>query len=381
MQPGGLTRLPWHRPTYAANMIAGRGYQPGFAAHLPLELPQYGEVREFLSGNGVCAPSLAEENLRERTGIVAATALEFERILSIIRPTLAFVVTYYAELGPAFMLACRRMGILSIDLQHCPQEGAHKAYDWLAVPSAGYATLPAVFWNWTASDAAAIGRWTGALAQPWHRSVYGGNRQIAPFLDSQDPQSMAADRRFDTVTGGVPSERDILVALQPIGGQRALWAQLAAQIKASPPNWRWWIRRHPAASPVQDTEYACLLALRQANVNIEEATSLPLPALLRHMSALVSLSSGAAVEASMFGVPAFFLSSEARGAFSSLIERGGASVLDVKSLIEALSRSPRAREKLSPTAPPDLDALLLDLEALAVGYKEMCELDRRRARG
>src|ERR1700744_4529737 len=28
MQSGGLNRLPWHRPTFAANIIAGRGYKP-----------------------------------------------------------------------------------------------------------------------------------------------------------------------------------------------------------------------------------------------------------------------------------------------------------------------------------------------------------------
>jgi hypothetical protein len=377
MQPGALTRLPWRRPTYAANLVAGRGYQPDFADAMPMSLPALEEVLEFLKSSGVVPGSLNEDNLRRRVGIVAATAAEFERVLAVVQPKLAFVVTYYADLGPAFALACRRLGILLIDLQHCPQEGAHKAYEWLAVPATGYATLPAIFWSWTAADAAAIRRWTAELATPWHRSVHGGHTQIAPFLDNDNPKSIAADLLFRQITREAPGEREIVIALQPISGYRNVWKDLAVQIRAAPPRWRWWIRRHPAASPLQDSEYASLLSLRQANVKIEEAGYLPLPGLLRHMSALVSLYSGAAVEAEMFGVPAFFLSSEAHATFPSLLSRGGAQVIDVRQLAESLSRLQSPPRRPAQDRQPQLDPLLCELEQLAVSYSQMCHENAR----
>src|SRR6201999_970318 len=111
MQSGGLNRLPWHRPTFAANIIAGRGYKPNFGETMPLKLPDHGAVLGFLNSYGVHAPSLEAARIRRYAGIVSATAVEFEQVLRIVRPVLAFVVTYYAGLGPAFLLACRRMGV------------------------------------------------------------------------------------------------------------------------------------------------------------------------------------------------------------------------------------------------------------------------------
>jgi hypothetical protein len=372
MQSGELSRLPWHRPTYAANLISSRGYQPNFESAGPLELPGHAEVTAFLGRNGVRAASLDREALARTASVVAATAAEFERVIQVVRPTLGFVVTYYAGLGHSFLLACRRQGILSIDLQHCPQEGAHKAYEWSTLPKTGYATLPAIFWNWSEADAAAIRSWTSTLESPWHRALYGGHTQLAPFLSDNDPVTRAWDSRIASIGAGTVFEREILVALQPISGHRSLWETLAAQIDAAPAGWRWWIRRHPASSPLQDEEYISLLSLRKANVVVEQASLLPLPALLRHMSILLSLASGAAAEAAAFGVPALFLIEDARGQFAGLIERGLATVVDVYAITAVIERTPRVPIRPSPPRPPDIDATLLHLEEVAPDYARLC---------
>ncbi len=283
MQNGDLSRLPWYRPTFAANLIAGRGYQPNSDAVNPIELPQLKEVVEYLGRNGVHSTSLEEDTLRRAANVVASTATEFERVLRIVKPTLAFVVTYYANLGHSFLLACRRQEILSIDLQHCAQEGAHKAYGWSAVPQTGYAALPAIFWNWSESDAAEIRKWTSRLNIPGTEACTAVTRNSRLFwatlihrprpgsairmcwrwrdLRKGDLGRASADERATRAMGGAPE-----------------------QIKTAPASWRWWIRRHPASSPQQDDEYVSLLSLRMPNVVFEQASLLPLPALLRHMS-------------------------------------------------------------------------------------------------
>jgi hypothetical protein len=289
-----------------------------------------------------------------------------------VNPTLAFVVTYYAGLGAAFLLACRRQGILSIDLQHCPQDGAHKAYGWSAVPDNGYATLPALFWNWTEHDAAYIRSWASRLDVPWHRSVYGGHTQLASFLDDSDPRTKAWDAKIEAIGNGQRFEREILVALQPIGGRRAQWEALGKQIEAAPLRWRWWIRRHPASSPHQDEEYRHLLSFRRSNVVVSEASSTPLPALLRHMSLVLSLASGASWEAAAFGVPAFFLSDEARGPFAGLIDRGLASIIDIQTLNIEIARLPVTPVRPAPVRRPPLGEILLDLDKIAREYAQLC---------
>jgi hypothetical protein len=147
---------------------------------------------------------------------------------------------------------------------------------------------------------------------------------------------------------------------------------LAEQIEGAPRRWRWWIRRHPASTLQQDTEYQRLISLRKPNVVIEEASSLPLPALLRHMSVMVSLASGAAAEAAVFGVPALFLSEEARGQFGSLIERGLASVADVTMLNSSIERIGRRGDRPAAARPPEINATLLHLEDLARVYAQLC---------
>jgi len=372
MQSGVLARLPWHRGTFSANLVAMRGSLAHLARARPAELPGHQEVLQILARNGVRAWSLSKKALERRASVVAATASSFERVLRAVNPTLAFVVTYYAGLGPAFLLACRRRGILSIDLQHCPQDGAHMAYGWAALPENGYATLPAVFWNWTMRDAADIRRWTSRLLRPWHRSLCGGHTQFSSFLDA-GPASQAWNSRFEAVAKGRTFEREILVALQPVGGFRAGWDALAAQIQASPPSWRWWIRRHPASAAYQDSEYRSLVALRGANVMVAESATLPLPVLLRHMSVVVSLFSGASVEGAFLGVPAIFLSEEARGRFSDLIDRGLASIVQIARLIETIAGMPAVPARPTALRFPDLNTTLLELQASAVDYAQLCQ--------
>ncbi|MGZ5946481.1 MAG: hypothetical protein ACXWKV_07910, partial [Caulobacteraceae bacterium] len=350
MQPGGLDRLPWARPTSAANVIAVRAaLMAAMDRKRSVDLPDHAAVLEFLLQEGVPAPSLGGARLSKRARTIAAAASAFQRALRKVRPRLAFVVTYYAGLGHAFALACRREGVLCVDLQHCPQDGLHRAYRWPALPERGCSTLPSVFWTWTSEEAAQIAAWA---APPWHTAVHGGHSQLAAYLDGRDAAARQWDERFAAVGDGGAFEREILVALQPIGGRRPVWEALARQIEAAPDNWRWWIRRHPSSSRLQDAEYEPLLALARTNVVIEAASELPLPALLRRMSALVSLASGAAAEAIMFGVPALFLDPEAAAALPGLIARGQAELVDVAELIPRLARLPARPPGVVRTPPP-----------------------------
>jgi hypothetical protein len=150
--------------------------------------------------------------------------------------------------------------------------------------------------------------------------------------------------------------------------RRILWQKLREQIEKSPSRWRWWIRRHPASTREQDQEHAELLSLAAPNVVVDGASSLPLPALLRRMHAVVSLASGASAEAAAFGVPAFFLSEEASVPFEALIRRGQAAIIDVDDLNAELERLPAnpPRPALWRAAP--LSDTLRHLTELAHGY-------------
>jgi hypothetical protein len=352
MQSGEVARLPWRRPTFAANLVEAWGWllSPLFAGNPAL--PGHAQMTAFLAENGVRVPSLDAAALARRARRLRASAFLFEQILKVIKPRLAFVVSYYAGLGPAFILACRRRGIASVDLQHAPLEGAPMAYKFGAYPATGYSTLPDVFWSWTQADAEAV-RCSS------HRSFCGGPPQWSLF----DP---APDDQWDRAFAG-NYDREILVALQPIGGRRGDWEALAAVIKMAPPGWRWWIRRHPASRPDQDVEFGPLLSLRAPNIKIEEASRLPLPILLRRMSAVLSLASGTAIEAATFGIPAFFLSREAQGPFGDLISSGRASVIAIDEIVDRIAPLTIRSADAAQVGVPDIDKALDELERLVGG--------------
>ena len=176
MQPGDLNRLPWHRPTFAANLVDLWSRIARRWDAEPVDLPDLEKVQAYLLDKGIEAPSLDRAALQRRAATISKAADAFAMILKMARPKLAFVVTYYAGLAPAFLLACRRLGILSVDLQHCPQDGGHKAYVWSTFRTVVTALLPAVFWSWSklrcgsyrALDRAASGAMASSFVRRQH---------------------------------------------------------------------------------------------------------------------------------------------------------------------------------------------------------------------
>jgi hypothetical protein len=102
-----------------------------------------------------------------------------------------------------------------------------------------------------------------------------------------------------------------------------------------------------------------------------------LPALLRHMSVLISLASGSAAEAAAFGVPAIFLIDDARGPFSALIEKGLATVVDVPEIADAITRTPKTPLRPLTAGTPDIDGTVASLERIAEDYAKLCAGNER----
>jgi len=331
MQRGESKYRTWSRPTFAANGIINRAHLAApFGRISPHsgDLEGHGQVLEFLDRKGVPTYELDVASLSKVAASISASARGFERLLTKVRPSICFIVRYYVRMGHAFALACRRQGILLVELQREGRGARHEAYHWYAVPEVGYSILPGVFWTWTADDAAAIDAWCRKLKHPWHRSLYGGHPQLSAWFDDNNSETIAADARIRDICARRSSDLDILVALQSADGYDATWNALATLIEESPPSWRWWLRRHPATMHLGARGLGRLLEIESERVLIDEASSLPLPALLRHVNAFVTLYSGAAVEASMFGLKPIFLLHNAAETYAHLIDNGRAEIID-----------------------------------------------------
>ncbi len=371
MQWGNTRSQPWSRPTFLANTIANWGRLGAPALGLPNRLagvfPDHDRVLSALQRSGIPIRGLATDELCKKAAAVAAESVLFEQILRVVRPSVCFMV----GTAPSLALACRRRGVLSVSLQREGRGALHESSSLFAVPESGYAILPAVFWTWTDADAAAIDTWSRLLELPWHRSLCGGHPQLPRWFDDRDPRTLAHDARINEIRSRPPADREILVALQTHDGYDDVWNDLAALVERTPASWRWWLRRHPTFD-LGDRGFGRLMQVRRPNVLIEEASSLPLPALLRHVDVVVSLRSGAAVEAAMFGLKSIFLASEARAMFPHLLETGEAEIVEDMSVLEqrlgAMRRSTRPR--LLPQ--PALAETLARLHAMAADYSALC---------
>jgi hypothetical protein len=364
MQPGDLSRLPWRRSTFAVNVIESRAMLASLFSSARPELPQHEEVLAFLSDNGITAPSLSRAVLIVRARRMVAAARFFGQILKRVRPRMAFVVNAMAGLAPAFVLACRRNAILCVELQRSPRAAAPMAYGWSRLPPKGYSTLPAVFWTWAEREAPAL------PPSAFHRDLHGGHTQLAAFLDAEATMATQDDSFHDV--SATPYVREILVALQPFERARPLWDALARVIETSPPSWRWWLRRHPAMRPHQDAAFGRLLTLGRPQVIIDPPLSLP--ALLRRMSVLVSLASGAAIEAAAFDVPTLFLSREASAPFSDLLLSGMARIVGIVDLTAAIAALPAHSPRKPFATGPSLEVSLANLETMAADYAQLCAM-------
>ena len=99
----------------------------------------------------------------------------FLKLLQKINPVAGFSIPYYWDIAMAFNLACRKLGIKSVDIQHGLQNESHVAYaNWNAVPPEGYGLLPSYFLCWSDFEVKLINHWRKKKIQT-HQPVAIGN--------------------------------------------------------------------------------------------------------------------------------------------------------------------------------------------------------------
>jgi len=376
MQPDALgQRLPRGQNTYSVNWIDrwGRLLAKALPSRKP-HLPKFEEFSRFMTEKGLELDAFQHDALQSSGARVAAMARLFGPVLARTRPKIAFIVSYYHDVGYAFCLACRRRGILAVDLQHGGQDGGHESYNrWFSLPPHGYSILPGLFWNWHQEDAQAIDAWAAKLTAPWHQGLWAGHPQLAPWLDDNSPQARNFDQAVAQIKKGGVESFDILVALQGLERFSDTWNALADMIAASPPHWRWWLRRHPSPAYNNSSSLRKILSIDRPGIVIDDASSLPLPALLRNVDAVIAMLSSTAFEAKNFGHRAIFLSEDAKSAWPQLIQSGKADVItDMNQLREHLKQMEASRHhrQARHTAPP-LAETTATLFRLASEYKSM----------
>ncbi|MBA3892736.1 MAG: hypothetical protein H0X69_03430 [Gemmatimonadales bacterium] len=273
----------------------------------------------------------------------------FRRWLGRSRPRLGFVAnTGLPE--QAFCLACRELGITSVELQHGVQGDLHPSYgSWFAVPEEGWGTRARIFWNWDEESAAAINRW--ALRAPdRHAAVVGGDPWREMWMNDD---SDLVRRSFDLIENrkrAAGGDRHILVTLSSQGD--AVPSAVLEAVRRSPPDWRYWFRLHQVDQSARRVEAARLLAPLGVDLGLMEfATEAPLHALLRRLDCHLTVSLSTVVaEAAAHGLPSVACGEEAAAFFRVELSAGLLTVASTPAeILAALHRFlGQGRRRLTP---------------------------------
>lgn len=275
---------------------------------------EYLSLKEWLKHKLIdyCLPPV--ERVVKDMFIINELSHDFSEQLLKMEAKVGLVVYYYGIEGFAFNLACKKLGIPSIDIQHGVQGEYHRAYGrWGNVPKNGYELLPSIFWCWNEEEESIIRKWANDNNR--HRVINGG----FPWLELwQNPNHPITSSYSNVIKNLENNDLTILVTLQK---ERKVPELLLETIKISPPQWKWLIRLHPAMMQ-QFEEIVSIFSAVRDRVEIEQATKLPLYAILATADLHVTEWSSTVIEADALRVPSIIIHPFGYELFHNYVESG-----------------------------------------------------------
>jgi hypothetical protein len=330
-----------------------------------LELQGYDAFLARVEDAGLTLPHRDMVRLRRDVLYLRRQADTFARWLRRVRPHVAFV----ADTGlreQALCLACRELGIMSVEIQHGVQGEYHPSYgSWSAVPPTGYETRARVFWCWDRASAEAINRWAGR-APDAHLAIIGGDPWREMWARRDDPLVEACHRDIDARKHAIGGTHHVLVTLS--SNRELLPAPVAEAIGRSPAEWRYWIRLHPVDQATRRREACDVLPQLGLSLDLMDyATALPLHALLREVDCHVTVGLSTVIrEAEEAGVGSVSILPDARELFPVEVARGTLAVAETgDEVIAAIRRHLAHPIPAAQREPVDPEAAMRRVLALA----------------
>jgi hypothetical protein len=339
--PGYGFRLPRATPSHFIQPLLDRANLRGaLRAAFPLKtarLPAIEELGAWLRARGFGITSLQPKKVTSDAVRVLALSHAYSRLIRRTRPRLAFVVSYYGIEGMAFVLACRRAGVVVVDFQHGAPGELHPGYARLPQPARGaHPLVPDRFWVWSDWEQRLIDTWAHETE---HRAVIGGDPWMSVWQDRRSWPAVAESvARSDALLERAAGRPVVLITLQWGLNPGEQLEPMQRLIAAGQRRFAFWVRLHPAMLERREEVRALLGSV--GRYELDEPTDLPLPAVLSRSALHVTHSSSTAVEAAQFGVRTV-LTSELGGELYVRLADSGWVVTetgDAARVLEALER-------------------------------------------
>ena len=287
------------------------------------QLPLFAECNHELQVGIEGYSGFALDELQYQLAAIVSQAEYFFRQLTKLKPSLGFATIYYNNTCMAFVLACKRAGVRSVDIQHGFQGPFHPAFGpWKRFPDKGYELMPDYFWNWSKEDSAVIADWNTYK----HRPYTGGNL----FLSKWKDQSSDWNRHYGEMAAK-------LFGAKADGRAKVLYSLnyddipdwITDAIKRSEDKYVWWIRIHPAMLAEKLDQYKRFIAEKKIkNAVIEEPSTWPLPFLLQYCDVHVTEGSSVVLEAKEYSMASVVMDPVALKVFAEEVSTGLAKYAD-----------------------------------------------------
>lgn len=247
----------------------------------------------------------------------------FLRKLKIISPRLAFVVCYYSEVSMAFILACRELGIKTVDVQHGVQGDLHLGYSrWNLKCEQRIDALPDYFWVWSENEKKSIDLW--AQNSISHQVIVGGNlfADMWKNENSFDVSNLGEDaielKKF-------PNLPTILLTLSPF--TENLMEDTWEVVRKSQEKYNWLIRLHPAMIIDFESIKKSIIQKGILHFEMDKTSSLPLPFILQNVDLHITCQSSCVIDSAGMGVFSIITSSYGESLYTNEINNQDAIVL------------------------------------------------------
>ncbi len=372
-----------HYPSFWLNHHLSRHE---FYRHWPNQdafLAQVDDLNQWLSERKIDL-SYAPLSLLFRIKTILLKTERFIPILQHLSPRAAFFQSYVNIEKQPLVLACKALGIQTVEIQHGFLDACCPFSDMATVATHASEFLPDHFWCWGKPTQNALSKqlstslWSPniystilrrlwgllkASTLPWSPNVCSTGKIIpktavpSPACTSQESpsQNHPIQQRISK------AEKVILIAHQPdlvIQDEELhlLPKHLTDAIAQSPSSWLWLLRLHPRSAHLTP-QYRAFLDQSGAGVcNVEEATQLPLLDLLPHCHAVLTSWSTLAFEATDLHIPVGIIDPVGLAVFGDHIASGVMTPLANRKQMAANMKdllSPQSRPSLSYSKPFD----------------------------
>lgn len=317
----------------------------------------WGDYESFLTDEKIknnFAVILDKNQIRNKIGKIKSLIKYYSKIIEKTQAKICYIGCYYGDHQLAFVLACRLLGVATVDVQHGVQGDFHLAYgNWLKVPQQGFDSLPDYFAVWSENEKTAIEKWNTTISK--HKVIVTGNQFSEIWKMNNNKMVLSYDEKVRKLAK-LASKPLVLLTLSPHTDKET--DLIYDVVKQTENEYNWLIRLHPSQMVHQEKIIQRIKDKKISKFDLIQSSSLPLYAILRNVDIHITVQSTCVIEATTFGIPSIITTDYGKNLYLSDVKAGFGfhceSTEEIKTKLNQLSTSKLNPAKDSETEKIDI---------------------------